>query len=65
VPVEEEGSVVLMSSPEVIFLVSDCDSSLSLELVDLEVLVVQVVHEVQKVPEVRVRQGLQAQEVGS
>jgi hypothetical protein len=42
VPVEEEGSVVLMSSPEVIFLSSDCDSSLSLELVDLEVPAVQV-----------------------
>jgi hypothetical protein len=42
VPVEEEGSVVLMSSPEVIFLVSGCDSSLSLELVDLEALAVQV-----------------------
>jgi hypothetical protein len=42
VPVEEEGSVVLMSSPERIFLVSDCDSSLSLELVNLEVPAVQV-----------------------
>jgi hypothetical protein len=42
VPVEEEGSVVLVSSPEVVFLVSDCDSSLSLELVDLEVPAVQV-----------------------
>ena len=42
VPVEEEGSEVLMSSPEVSFLASDCDSSLSLELADLEVLAVQV-----------------------
>ena len=41
-PVEEEGSVVWMSSPEGMFLVSDCDSSLSLELVDLEALAAQV-----------------------
>jgi hypothetical protein len=47
VPVEEEGSVVLMSSPVGVFLVSDCDSSLSLELVDLEVLAVRVQRYVQ------------------
>ena len=42
VPLEEEGSEALKSSHEVLLSPWDCDSSVSRELVGLEVLVVQV-----------------------